>query len=127
MKAKLIGFLREYIFGLSLITIIIGIIILIISLLLGFFYDNVSEFLSLPGTMVDWYLYLLIIGLIIFGTGLYYLYLFITSRNFVLKEIDTKKRSEFIKKHNEIKNSVRNLPSKYKIMVKEKEDELNIK
>ena len=126
MKAKVIGILREYIFGLSLITSIVGLIILIISLL-GLFYENVEELLNISESMLNWFLYLLIIGLIIFGIGLYYIYVFITSRNFVLKEIDTKKRSEFIKKHNDVKNSVRNLPSKYKKMLKEKEDELNIK
>ena len=48
-------------------------------------------------------------------------------KKFILEEIKTDKRSEFIKRHNELRNTVKRLPSKYKEMLKEKEKELGIK
>ena len=126
MKTKISGFLRENIFILSIITIIIGIIILLIGIL-GIFFQDISNNISFMSEMLPWSPYILIIGAIIFGTGLYYLYMFISKKNFIIKEIETNKRSEFIKKHAELKNSVKYLPSKYKEILKEKEKELKIK
>ena len=122
MKIKISGFLRENIFILSIITIIIGIIILLIGILGVFFQD-----IPFMPDLVSWSLYILIIGIIIFGTGLYYLYMFMSKKNFIIKEIEKNKRSEFIKKHAELKNSVKYLPSKYKEILKQKEKELKIK
>jgi hypothetical protein len=48
-------------------------------------------------------------------------------KRFILEEIKTDKRSEFIKKHNELRNTAKRLPSKYKKMLKEKEKELGVK
>ena len=127
MKEKIIGFLRENILILSLITLIIGIIILIIGVIGIWFKDEIKNMLSFMDNLIPWCPYIFVIGLIIFGIGLYYLYLFITKKNFVLKEIETNKRSEFIKKHAELRNSVKYLPSKYKEMLKLKEKELKIK
>jgi hypothetical protein len=45
----------------------------------------------------------------------------------VLEELNTNKRSEFLKKHVEIKQKIKNLPSKYQKMLKEKEEELQIR
>jgi uncharacterized membrane protein len=120
MIAKITGFLREFIFILSITTIIIGLIICTTGIL-GIINFNISDL------FIEWSPYLLIIGLIIFITGLYYLYSFIKKKNFVIKEIKTKKRSDFIKKHGDLKDTVRYLPSKYKILLKEKEKELKIK
>ncbi len=53
--------------------------------------------------------------------------MFISQKNFIIKEIETNKRSEFIKLHAELKNSVKYLPSKYKEMLRQKEKELKIK
>jgi hypothetical protein len=44
-----------------------------------------------------------------------------------MKEIETKKRSEFIKKHAKLKADSKHLPSKYKDILKQKEKELKIK
>ena len=127
MKTKISGFLRENIFILSIITLIIGIIILLIGILGVFFQDILKNDIPSMSNMLPWSLYILIIGVIIFGTGLYYLYMFISKKNFVIKEIETNKRSEFIKKHAELKSSVKYLPSKYKEILKQKEKELKIK
>ncbi len=127
MSGKIAGFFREYIFGLSIVTMIVGLLVLFIGILGTWFgqEDFVQGFLA--DEVVVWCPYVLIIGLIVFGAGLYYLYSFIKNKNFVLEEIETNKRSEFLKRHSDLKDSVRYLPSKYKEMLKEKEKELKIK
>ena len=47
--------------------------------------------------------------------------------NVTEREIETNKRSEFIRKHAELKDSVKYLPSKYRAMLQQKEKELKIK
>lgn len=123
MLKKITGLLREYVFILSIITLVIGIIITIVGVL-GIWFPDSSNFM---GDVVDWSFYILIIGLIILGTGIYYLYMFITKKNFIMKEIETNKRSEFIKNHGELKTAVKYLPSKYKDLLKQKEKEFKIK
>jgi hypothetical protein len=127
MIEKIIGFLREYVLAFSIITLIIGIILLLIGaayiwpdLPLGIIKETAQ---NLGGYSA----YILVVGLIAIITGLYYIYSFYHNRNILLEEIETKKRSEFIKKHNELKNIARHLPSKYRTMLEEKEKELHIK
>jgi len=127
MSGKITGFFREYVFGLSIVTIIVGSFVLLIGVLGMWFDDVAKDLLNLTDDAIAWGLYVLIIGLIVFGVGIYYLYYFIVKRKFVLEEIQTNKRSEYLKRHSELKESVRHLPSKYKEMVKEKEKELRIK
>ena len=127
MKEKIIGFFRENIVILSIFTIILGIIILIIGILGTFFEEEVQNIFAFINDISPWSPYILILGLIIFGSGLYYLYLFISKRNFLMKEIETNKRSEFIKKHGKLKADAKHLPSKYKEILKQKEKELKIK
>jgi type VI protein secretion system component VasK len=128
MAGKISGFLREYVFGLSIIVMIVGSVLLLMGIMwywfrdlqLGFYTDTIQN-------LKDWNAYLLVIGLIIFGIGVWYLYSYLKNRKFVLEELKTNKRSELLKKHGELKDTVRLLPSKYKKMLKEKEDELRIK
>ena len=128
MAGKIIGFLREYVFGLSILVMIFGFVLLLMGVIwywfrniqLGFYTDAIQN-------LKDGNAYLLIIGLIIFGIGVWYLYSYFKDRKFVLEELKTNKRSEFLKRHGELKDTVRYLPSKYKKMLKEKEDELRIK
>ncbi len=127
MSGKITGFFREYVFGLSIVAMIVGLIVLFIGVLGMWFGDVAKDLLSLTDDAIAWGLYVLIIGLIVFGMGIYYLYDFIVKKKFVLEEIQTNKRSELLKRHSELKESVRHLPSKYKEMVKEKEKELRIK
>lgn len=125
---KLTGLLREYVFGLSIIIMVVGLFLLFMGVIfywisgveLGFYTDVIKE-------LDQWNAFLLIAGLIIFGIGLYYLYSYLTKRKFVLEELRTNKRSELLKKHKELKGTVKHLPSKYQKMVKDKEEELNIK
>jgi hypothetical protein len=127
MSGKITGFFREYVFGLSIVAMIVGLIVLFIGVLGMWFGDVAKDLLNLTDDAIAWGLYVLIIGLIVFGTGIYYLYGFIVKKKFVLEELQTNKRSELFKRHSELKESVRHLPSKYKEMLKEKEKELRIK
>lgn len=127
MSGKITGFFREYVFGLSIVAMIVGLIVLFIGVLGIWFGDVAKDLLNLTDDAIAWGLYVLIIGLIVFGTGIYYLYGFIVKKKFVLEELQTNKRSELLKRHSELKESVRHLPSKYKEMIKEKEKELRIK
>ena len=129
MMSKIIRFMREYVFGLSIITMIIGLLLLFMGVL-WFGLRNIVEdnnVLQFISNLGNWNAYLLVAGLIIFGIGLYYLYSYLNNRKFALEELKTDKRSEFIKKHNELKNIVKYLPSKYQKMLKDKEDELRVK
>jgi uncharacterized membrane protein len=126
MKGKIVGFLRDYVFPLSIITLIIGLILMIMGAI--YFLDvdlgGLTEFI---GNLDGFNAYVFVIGLIIFGIGVYYLYSYLKKKKYLMEEIETNKRSEFLKKHNELKEIVRHLPSKYKTMLQEKERELNIK
>ncbi len=129
MVSRIGKLIREFIVILSIITIIIGLILLSMGVLWYGFPDFVeqSNELGIVYQMGDWNAYLLVIGLIIFGIGVYYLYVYLMDKKFILEEIKTDKRSEFIKKHSELRNTVKRLPSKYKKMLKDKEKELGIK
>jgi len=127
MSGKITGFFREYVFGLSIVALIVGLIVLFIGILGVWFGDVAKDLLNLTDDAIAWGLYVLIIGFIVFGIGIYYLYSFLMKRKFVLEELKTNKRSELLKRHSELKESARHLPSKYKEMVKEKEKELGIK
>ena len=126
MTGKITGFFREFILIFSVILIIIGLFVLIIGIS-AVLEGNPMNFLNLSSEILEWGLYFLIIGFIIFGTGIWYLYSFYKNRKFILGELETNKRSEIIKKHTELKNVVKHLPSKYRKMLKDKEEELSIK
>jgi type VI protein secretion system component VasK len=127
MAGRISGFLREYVLVFSIILTILGIILLFISITGIWFKEIPENILKFSKEILDWSLYLLIIGFIVFVAGVYYLYSFLKNRKFLLDEIKTNKRSELIKKHAELKNTVRHLPSKYQKMLEEKDEEFNIK
>ena len=127
MAGKISGFLREYVLIFSILLTIIGIILLFISITGIWFQDIPKNLLKFSDDFLKWSLYLLIVGFIVFITGVWYLYSYLKNRKFILDEIKTNKRSELIKKHAELKNTVRHLPLKYQKMLEEKEEEFNIK
>jgi len=127
MAGKITGFLREYVLIFSIILTIIGIILLFIGVAGTWFKEIPENMLNFSEDILNWSLYILIIGFIVFVTGLYYLYSFLKNRKFLLEEMETNKRSELIKKHAELKNTVRHLPKKYQKMLEDKEVEFNIK
>ena len=127
MRGKITGFLREYFFLFSIKFTILGCIVLVIGITGMWFQDILKNMLGFSKETLNWSLYILILGFIVFGIGVYYLYSYITTRKFVNEELKTNKRSEFLKKHVEVKQKVKHLPSKYQKMLKEKEEELQIK
>lgn len=128
MRRKITNFLREYVFGLSIIFIILGSILLFIGVTMIWFQDIPKNMFGFSEDILNWNIYILILGLVVFAWfGVYYLYSFFINRRFVLEELETNKRSEFLKKHTEVKIKTKHLPSKYQKMLKDKEQELKIK
>ena len=128
MFGKIVKFLREIVFVLSIITMIIGFILLLMGVIYQWFRDlELGAYTDVINQLEGWNYYVLVLGVIIFFFGVYYLYSFLKNKKFVLDEIKTKKRSEFVKMHNELKKVVKHLPSKYEKMLKDKEMELRIK
>lgn len=125
MAGKIIGFLREAKMVLSIILVVVGLIVFLLSLTHYVLQGFEPEFIK--NTVGNWNAFLIPIGLIVLGFGIYYLYIYIKNKKFILKELETNKRSELLKRHTEIKNTVRHMPKKYQKMVKEKEKELKIK
>ncbi len=118
---------KEYIFGLSIVMLVVGLIVLIFGIL-GMWFDEVliSSF-AIDQDILSWSLYVLIIGIVLTLAGVFYIYDFLKNKRFLLEEIQTNKRSEFMKNHIELKNAARHLPSKYQEMLSKKEKELRIK
>jgi hypothetical protein len=83
--------------------------------------------LGISQDVLNWSLYVLIGGFIVFIAGIWYLWVFIKNKRFLLKELETNKRSEFMKLQSELQEAVRHLPSKYKKLLSEKEESLKIK
>lgn len=134
MTGKISGFLREYVLGFSIITTIVGLILLIMGIIWVFFRDSndnptikLGFFTEAVKNVGNFNYYVLGAGFVILIMGVWYLYSYIKNRKFVLKEIKTNKRSELLKKHGELEDTVKHLPSKYKKMVDEKAEELRVK
>jgi hypothetical protein len=126
MAGIITRFFREFVLFFSIILTIIGIVVLFIGVP-GILEDHPMNFLNLSEEILEWGLYLVILGFIILITGLWYLYSYFHNRKFLLEELKTNKRSELIKRHAELKSIVKHLPSKYQKMLKDKEKELSIK
>jgi amino acid transporter len=131
MSGRIIGFLREYILGLSILTIIPGVVFIFMGVVYVFFISIAEPTNSLLHFIKDplgvWNDYILVAGLIIFGIGVYYLYSYLNKRKFLLDELKTDKRSEILKKRSKLEATVKHLPSKYQRMLSEKEEEFNIR
>ena len=125
--ANMLGRLwNEYIFVISIVLSIVGIITLIFGIL-GMVNGLLTSILPIDADVLKWSLYILIIGFVITLIGVYYLYTFLKNKRFLLTELETNKRSEFMKNHAELKTAARHLPSKYQHLFSEKEKELRIK
>ena len=127
MAGKITSFLREFKLIFSTILSILGFLILFIGIAVTWFWTNFEGLFSFMSEYQNWSSYFLVIGFIIFGFGIWYLYSYFKDRKFILEEMETNKRSELLKKHNELKIAVKHMPSRYKKMLKHKEDELKIK
>lgn len=133
MSGRIVGFLREYVLVLSILTMIPGLFLIFMGVMYYGLRDVITpptsalHFIYQPFGNGDFNAYFLVTGLIIFGIGVYYLYSYLTKRKFVLNELKTDKRSEVIKKRSKLESTVKHLPSKYQRMLSEKEEEFNIK
>ncbi len=128
MLERLTRQLREYVVILSIILIIVGIIVLLMGVIWYWFKDlQLGIYTDTIYTLQDWNAYLLVLGVIIFAFGLYYLYNYHKLKKFLIEELATNKRSEILKKHSKLKETVKHLPFKYKKMLADKEQELHIK
>ncbi len=130
MAGKIVSFFREFVLIFSIILTIIGLGIFSFGLSGMFFKDIPKNMIGLSKNtegIFEWSLYFVIIGFIILAIGLWYLYTFFKNRKFILEEIETNKRSELLKRHGELKTTVKHMPKKYQQMLKEKEKELRIK
>lgn len=131
MSGRIVGFLREYVLVLSILTIIIGTLFIFLGVVYLFFV-NIAEPVTSPLHFIKdplgiWNDYILVAGLIILGIGVYYIYSFATKRKYVLDELKTDKRSEIQKKRSKLESTVKQLPSKYQKMLSDKEEEFNIR
>jgi hypothetical protein len=131
MSGRITGFLREYILGLSILTMIPGVVFIFMGVVY-LFLISIAEPTNSPLHFIKdplgvWNDYILVAGLIIFGIGVYYLYSYLNKRKFLLDELKTDKRSEILKKRNKLEATVKHLPSKYQRMLSEKEEEFNIR
>ena len=126
MGGRITGFFREFVLAFSIILTVLGILVIFIGVLGIQFPDIAKDIFNFTDEFLEWSFYLLIIGFIIFAAGIWYLYSYFKNRKFILEEIKTNKRSELLKKHGELKNTVRHMPSKYQRMLKSKEEELKI-
>jgi len=131
MSGRIVGFLREYVLALSILTIIPGILFMFMGVVYLFFISIAEPTNSLLHFIKDpigiWNDYILVAGLIIFGIGVYYLYSYLSKRKYVLDELKTDKRSEILKKRSKLESTVKKLPSKYQKMLSEKEEEFDIR
>lgn len=125
MAGKITSFLREYVLIFSTILTIVGVLTFFMGVIWTWFRKDVNiDFINNLG---GWNTYLLFIGFILLITGVWYLYSFFKNKKFILEELKTKKRSEFLKKHSELKVVVKKMPKKFQTMLKEKEEELKVK
>ncbi|RLF29682.1 MAG: hypothetical protein DRN08_00990 [Thermoplasmata archaeon] len=128
MWKKITAFLREYVSILSIITIVLGLLLFFMGIIWYWFRDvQIGLYTNIINRLEDWNAYLLVLGFIMLIMGTWYLYSYSKKRKFVLNELKTNKRSELLKRHNELEYTVKHLPSKYKKMLEEKKEELGIK
>jgi uncharacterized membrane protein YuzA (DUF378 family) len=124
---KISQLFREYILGLSIILTIIGAIIFIFGALGILIPDMLMDSMGFDEALLNWSAYIFGLGIIVLLAGVYYLYEFEKNKRFLMTEINTNKRSEFVKRHIELKKAARHLPSKYQDILAEKEKELKVK
>ena len=119
---------REYILPINVVILVIGIFLVIMGIIWIWFNSlKLDGFTDLIYLISGYNYWLLGIGILLLGISIWYIFDFYRKKKFVLEELKTDKRSEFIKKHLEVEDAVKYLPSKYKKMLEEKKRELKIK
>ncbi len=127
MSEKISKMMREYVVILSALSIIVGAIITIFGVLGIWMKSLLTDTLSISSDFLVWCPYILVVGIIVLLAGIWYLYDFFRNKKILLDDLQTKKRSEFLKNHAALKDAARHLPSKYQKLLEEKEKKLNVK
>ncbi|HDQ15732.1 MAG TPA: hypothetical protein ENN45_01585 [Bacteroidetes bacterium] len=128
MAGKISGFFREYVLFFSIILTIIGLFTFFMGVIWNWFRKvNLGFYTDIIHDLEGWNTYLLFIGFIILIIGVWYLYSYLKNKKFIMEELETNKRSEFLKKHSELKITVKKMPKKFQKMLTEKEEELKVK
>ncbi len=127
MSESVSKMIREYIFGLSLVTLIIGGILVLFGILGIWMKQVLVDLVNVSNDVLIWAPYILIIGFILLVAGIWYCYDYLRNKKRLLEDLQTNKRSEFCKNHAALKNAAKRLPSKYQEMLAEKEKELRVK
>jgi len=119
---------REIRFPLSLLIFVLGIIFFISSIAWLFFREtNLSLISDLSRFFGDWNYYLIVVGIVLLFVGGWYSYDYIKKKRYLLEEIKTDRKSEFVKKKAELEGIVKSLPKKYERMLREKEEKLGLR
>ncbi len=119
---------REYIVSMSIVSIVLGAIMLTMGTIWLWFSDvKLGGFTDVIENLQYWNDYLFVVGITLLLIGAWYVYDFIRKRRFLLEEIKTDRRSDLIKKKIELEEAVKKLPSKYEKIYNKKKKELKIK
>jgi len=128
MAGKIMNFFREYILFFGIASTAAGFFLTLVGIIHYWLNKiNLGAITDLAEKLGNWNAYTLLIGVILLLAGIWYVYSFQKNKKFILEELKSNKRSEILKKHLELKNTVKHMPSKYRKMLKEKEEELGIK
>ena len=87
MAGKITNFIRELVLPCSIILTILGVIVLFIGITANWAQDIAKNMFNFSDDILNWWLYFLILGFIIFAAGVWYLYSYLKNRKFILDEI----------------------------------------
>ena len=119
---------REIRLPASLLIFVIGLVFLISSVVWLFFREtNLSLISNLSRFFGYWNYYLIVVGIVLLFVGGWYSYDYIKKKRYLLEEIKTERKSEFVKKRAELEAIVKKLPKKYERMLREKEEKLGLR
>ena len=119
---------REIRLPASLLIFVIGLVFLISSVVWLFFREtNLSLISNLSRFFGYWNYYLIVVGIVLLFVGGWYSYDYIKKKRYLLEEIKTERKSEFVKKKAELEAIVKKLPKKYERMLREKEEKLGLR
>jgi hypothetical protein len=127
MFEKIGKILRELTLGISILLVILGVIVLMLGVLGTWWNQILIDVSGISEELLVWSPYVMILGLIVLAFGIWYLYSYFNNKRIVTEGLQTNKRSEFMKKHAEIKKAARRLPSRFLQQLEEKEKQFRMK
>jgi len=120
------GFMRNNAFAIGLTLTIAGAILLLLGIWTTWlpWLPNLTKIFTEP---YAWNIVCFIAGILLVFTAGWETLDLVSAKKKLIALIDTKKKSEFISRRDDIKELVKRLPKKCEALVKEKEEELGIK